>query len=175
MNARFPRGRRARHLTVNESLQEKLAIAREAAIKGNYAQSEHLLRQVLDANPSELEALDLMGFVLFFQGESGEAAEMCLSALRLDPEHAYAMKGLGLCLSRLGEVDNGIAWIARAISKQPDWFDPRWDLAVVLIDNGRRPEAVAVLEAAVAAIPQERDRFQSLLELALSPPADCGP
>jgi tetratricopeptide (TPR) repeat protein len=162
-------------LTVNESLQEKLAIAREAAIKGNYAQSEHLLRQVLDANPSELEALDLMGFVLFFQGEPGEAAEMCLSALRLDPEHAYAMKGLGLCLSRLGDVDSGIAWLVRAISKQPDWFDPRWDLAVVLIDNGRRPEAVAVLKAAVAALPQERDRFSPLLELALSAPADSGP
>lgn len=145
-----------------EALQRRLEEAHEAANAKEFARAEALLVEVLEATPNELSALDLLGFVLFFQGRPEQAEVACRRALAIEPERAYSTKGLGLCLARQGRVDEGVLLLRQAIALAPKWFDPRWDLGVVLADAGRWDEATEVLQQAEGAVPAERSRFASL-------------
>jgi tetratricopeptide (TPR) repeat protein len=118
-----------------------------------------LLDEVLVAQPEHLRALDLLGFVRFFQKRYAEGESLCRRALAVKPDHAYAHKGLGLHLAKLGRLDEGVAMLERAIELAPTWSDPYWDLAVTLFDAGQHAAARAVLDRAKAAVPAERPRL----------------
>lgn len=120
--------------------------ASEAARARRLDEAATLLEQILEADPEHLNALDLFGFVRFFQGRYAEAESYCRRALARSPDHAYAHKGLGLCVAKQGRVEEGIASLERAITLKPTWGDPYWDLGVVLQDAGRLEEALEVLE-----------------------------
>jgi Flp pilus assembly protein TadD len=83
--------------------------------------------------------------------------------LELDPNHAYAHKGLGLCIAKQGgDVEVALASIRRAIELEPNWFDPRWDLVVTLLEAGRFDEARAELEQGRAAFPDRESRWSAM-------------
>jgi Tfp pilus assembly protein PilF len=80
----------------------------------------------------------------------------------LDPTRAYSNKGLGLCLAKQGRVEQGLPYLREAIRLEPEWFDPRWDMAIVLMDAGRHAEALTVLDHATIALPSQRERIEQL-------------
>ncbi len=127
--------------------------AKIAAQRREFGRAESLVREVLAARPDHVPALDLLGFVLYFQGRPAEAEAVCRRTLELKPDHPYALKGLGLCLAKEGDLAGAIASIERAIALKPDWFDPYWDLAVTLVDAGRMADAVAVVQRGRVALP----------------------
>ena len=72
-------------------------------------------------------------------------------ALKINPDSAYANKGMGLSLGRLGEVDKGIEYLRKVIALSYESFtDPYYDLAVLLYENGRNEEALMVLEEGIS-------------------------
>ncbi len=138
-----------RHTQIQDLLNQATAAAREK----RFEQARRLIHKVLETQPDNLRALDLGGFVYFFEERYAQAEQFCRRALQLAPDHAYAHKGLGLCLARQDRLDEGIEELERAISLKPAWADPYWDMAVVLSENGRTDEALAVLERAQLAVP----------------------
>lgn len=124
-----------------------------AAQRRDFGRAENLTREVLAARPESVRALDLLGYVLYFQERPAEAEAICRRTLELRPDHPYALKGLGLCLAKRGETESAVASIERAIALKPDWFDPYWDLAVTLVDAGRQADAVAVIQRGRTALP----------------------
>ncbi|MBN2362314.1 MAG: tetratricopeptide repeat protein [Deltaproteobacteria bacterium] len=136
-----------------------------------------LLDEVLTAHPEHLRALDVLGFVRFFQQRYAEGEALCRRALVIKPDHAYAHKGLGLHLAKQGKLDDGVAMLERAIELNPTWLDPYWDLAVTLFEAGQHERALAVLERGASAIPAERPRltaFQRRIATAVRSAADRG-
>lgn len=146
----------------SETTDPRLEGARLAAVAGNLALAEQLLKLVLRDAPESLPALDLLGYVLYFEGRPVEAEAACRLAVQLEPTRAYSNKGLGLCLAKQGEVDQGLTYLREAIRLAPEWFDPRWDMSIVLMDAGRYTEALDALDQAAAAIPTEAERFERL-------------
>ncbi len=130
-------------------LDEATALAK----RRDFKRSEALLREVLESRPENVAALDLLGYVLYFQNRVKEAEQICRQTLELKPGHAYALKGLGLCIAKRGDVDEAVATIESAITAKPDWFDPYWDLCVTLVDAGRYADACAVMKRARESIP----------------------
>jgi Flp pilus assembly protein TadD len=128
----------------------------------DFPRAERLLQDVLAQEPHNLNALDLQGFVFYFLERPADAEIACRKALELEPNRAYSMKGLGLCVAKQGRLDEGVDLLRKAIQLEPHWFDPRWDLAVVLGDAKRFDEAFAVLTEAEVAVPQEVARFEAL-------------
>ena len=147
----------------NENLSDpRLQGAQAAARAGEFDSAEQLLHEILTQDPFSVLALDLLGFVQYFQGRP-EAAELaCRRALAIDPNRAYSNKGLGLCLAKQGKLDEGLPYLRHAIALEPGWFDPRWDMAVVLCEAERYREALEVLALAELAIPAETKRLTQL-------------
>ena len=145
------------------SVPETLKAARAAVTAKDYERAEVLLRQALEVVPDNLPALDLLGFVLYFSGRPEEGEEACRRALEVNPDHAYAHKGLGLNLAkRGGDLDEAIGHIRRAIELKPDWFDPNWDLVVTLAEAGRIEAAQTELERARQFFPDYGRRWAAM-------------
>ena len=139
-------------------LDEAMTLAK----RRDFKRSESLLREVLDAQPDNVPALDLLGYVLYFQDRATEAETVCRQTLELKPGHAYALKGLGLCMAKRGRVDEAVETIEAAIAAKPDWFDPYWDLCVTLVDAGRHADACAVMKRAREAIPSRAGDWERM-------------
>jgi tetratricopeptide (TPR) repeat protein len=122
--------------------------ADEALGNGEYQSAQLALERLLALVPGDTEALDRLGFAHFQMENYAACRETNRRALELNPGNAYAHKGMGLCLARLGEVDAGVEHLRRAIDIAPDFLDARHDLAVVLVEAERKAEAAAVLDEA---------------------------
>lgn len=135
--------------TRNERVQETVG----AAERGELDSASELLDGLLRDFPEDEEVLDLAGFVRFFQGRFREGEAICRKAIELNPKHAYAHKGLGLHLARQGRVQEGIGALEDAIQLDPTFFDPYWDLAIILHENGMNDRVLELLGIAKAAFP----------------------
>jgi tetratricopeptide (TPR) repeat protein len=88
------------------------------------------------ATGDRLWALDNLGYAYYRLGRPQDALACCRAALELNPGHAYAYKGQGVCLAQLGRLDDGVTSLLKAISIEPNFFDAYHDLAVVLLQGG---------------------------------------
>jgi tetratricopeptide (TPR) repeat protein len=134
-----------------------------------FSEAEQILREVLAELPDDREALDLIGFALYFQDRSAEAEPYCRRAVELSPEHAYAWKGLGMHLIRLGRHDEGFRAVEHATELRPDWFDPHWDFLVMALQVGSPERFDAMMALAKARFPDAAARLAQLA--ARRPPA----
>jgi GTP-binding protein len=144
--------------------QEKFQQARSAATAGRLDEAIGLCHAILSGDPRHRGALDLLGFAHFFKKEFAVAEQWCRKTLDLYPEHAYAHKGLGLCLARQGKLDDGLPHLREAMRLEPKFFDPYWDTAVVLRDAGRYTEALEVLRHGLSQCPERMERARGLLD-----------
>jgi tetratricopeptide (TPR) repeat protein len=148
-------------MNVTEPVNLLVNQARQAAQEKRYDVAADLLEKVLAQAPDHLMAVDLLGFVYFFQGKFSDAEQCCRRALEVKPNHPYALKGLGLCLARQGQVHEGIIFLERAITMSPTWLDPYWDLGVVLFDSGQFEKALEVLVRGQAALPDRKEELEA--------------
>lgn len=148
-------------MSENDSIKKLLDDATVAAQNQQLEVAAQALDQVLDQEEDNLRALDLYGFVRFFQGRFAEGEAFCRRAIEASPQHAYAHKGLGLNLAKQGKLDEGVEWLQKAIALKPEWVDPYWDLSVVLYEAKQYDQAQQILARAQVAIPQQRQRFLS--------------
>ena len=97
--------------------KEKLAEARRLAEARDYVSTERLVREMREQDPDDLVLLDLHGYALYFLGRNDDAESVCRRTLELSPDHAYASKGLGLCLAkREGSTKRRRPWSGRSSS-----------------------------------------------------------
>jgi tetratricopeptide (TPR) repeat protein len=91
-----------------------------------------------------MEALRLMR-----QGKLAEAETVCLAALKRDPRHSEALHLAGLLASQLGQLDEGISRLRRALAIKPK--DPliHGHLALALAKRGHHADAIASFENAL--------------------------
>jgi len=160
---RGPRDGTAHTALPAEESARLLQQATAAASARRLTEADALLTALLDRDPRSVRGLDLLGFVRYFQGRHAEAEDACRRTLALAPDHAYAHKGLGLCLAAQGRLEDGLAELARARELKPGWFDPWWDTAVVLQGAGRHLDALAILDQACLAVPTRRADFQGFV------------
>ncbi len=120
--------------------------AREMVKEEEYQLAEIYISKALETDPQNIEMLNLLGFVHYNLENYPECENANRSVLGIEPENTYSLKGLGLCLSKTGNLDEGVTMLKKSISLTTDDFlDPYHDLAVVLCENGRPKEALQIL------------------------------
>lgn len=109
--------------------------------------SEMLLRKLIKSKGYDYDVYALYGYVAFMLENYADAYEINRELVTKNPDDVYANKGLGLTLAKLGQVDEGIMYLNKAIELSKDKFtDAYHDLSVVLLDNNRCEEALAAVE-----------------------------
>ncbi|MFZ5989492.1 MAG: radical SAM protein [Bacillota bacterium] len=139
--------------------------AKKFSDNGNFQLAEILLSKALEIDKDDMDLFKFYGFVSFMLGNYTDAKNANEMILRQDPDDAYANKGMGLSLGRLGELEKGIEYLKKAIMLSDENFmDPCYDLAVLLIENGRKEEALKVIEEGRKKYKNFEDRSKELYE-----------
>lgn len=130
-----------------EDIDVIISKAKKFADNENFQLAEILLSKAIEMGNKDIKLLEFYGYVSFMLGNYVDAKEANEAVLKIDPENAYANKGMGLSLGRLGEIDKGIEFLRKAIQLSDENFtDPYYDLAVLLFENDRKAEALSVIE-----------------------------
>ncbi|UXI67417.1 tetratricopeptide repeat protein [Tahibacter amnicola] len=136
------------------------ARALHAANIGRVDDAERDLRRVLELKPSDVDAMNALGYTLADANRKlDEALSLIERALKAKPEEPAVIDSLGWVRYRRGELAEAETALKRAFDKQPD-AEIAAHYGEVLWHNGKREEARKVLGEAR----KKDDKNKSLLE-----------
>ncbi len=135
------------------TIAEALSIAFDHHRAGRLAEAATLYGRILDADPANAAALQLLGALAADRGEHERAAGLLARALAEDGANADVHVNYALVLSRLGQPAAAEAAYRRALALAPDHPSARNNLGLLLRDAGRAGAAAAAFRQAVAGRP----------------------
>jgi predicted O-linked N-acetylglucosamine transferase (SPINDLY family) len=135
----------------SELLQQAASLHRQ----GHLAEAETLYRKVLEAEPSQFDALHLYGYLQHQLGRHDTALAWISRALAVNPDVSPAHSNLGLVLRALGRLDDALAAQDRALQLAPGNVEAHTNRAAVLLDMERPEDALASLDRALSLRPDD--------------------
>lgn len=117
---------------------------------------ERDLRQILEREPDNAQALNALGYTLADRTDRyDEAYDLISRALDLEPDDFYILDSMGWVLYRLGRLEEAVEYLRRAQSLRDD-PEVAAHLGEVLWVMGERDEARRVWRDALANTPDDR-------------------
>lgn len=142
-----------------EKDEAAIELASILGMEKRYEEAVKLLLNVLERNPSDIEARKILARTFGWAGEYNESIKEYEKALALNPEDAEAQTGLGRVLSWKGDLEGAESRLRAALEKQPDNNDARLALANALWWKG---EPQASLDEANAALKESPTDIEAL-------------
>ena len=118
-----------------------LAKAVELHRAGRLAEAERAYRRILDSDPDNADALQLLGVIANQAGRPAAAAELIRKALAVNPGHADAHCNLGAALLELGDLRGADAAFRRALEINPAISEALNNLGNIARQQDRPEEA----------------------------------
>jgi tetratricopeptide (TPR) repeat protein len=129
-----------------------LSQAMAAAERGNLGEAEHIARDIVAKHPQLVEALQLLGGLLMAQRRPREAVAPLQDAARLSANPEVETH-LAIALREAGQSDSAVAWLNRAIERQPPCPRAFQELGELLRAKRRYAEAETVLVSGLQVAP----------------------
>ncbi len=133
----------------NEIKLAQFLVAREEMDK-----AENKIKDVLNKDPSVLEARYILGNIYAKQKEYDKAIEEFKKALAVEPEYNEAIFGIATAYMRQGKIEEAIIGFKRAMELDPKDTKPLLHLADIYLDKGELDEALRYLKSGVEINPE---------------------
>ena len=98
--------------------------------RGLLAAAEAAFRHALRAEPNNTQALADLASVLFSQGRNAEAEQVKQTLARLETYPPFHFFDLGRAAVQRGDFEAGRAWLKRELSRDPDYHEVHFWLAL---------------------------------------------
>jgi tetratricopeptide (TPR) repeat protein len=112
-------------------------------------------RAAVQANPKEPNVHFGLGYLLWTQGQTQEAAQQFQAELDNDPEHTQAMLYLADSDIQMGHMDAALPLLEKLVKLNPKSAMGHMDLGIVYADASRNSEALAEFKTAIALKPDD--------------------
>jgi tetratricopeptide (TPR) repeat protein len=109
-----------------------------------------LYAQVLQHDPRNPDALNLLGVLDLRHGRLASAHDRIAQAIRILPQTAFYHNNLGLVFRAMGDLGKAATAFEAARQWQPTLYDAHFNLGVVRERLGQTDEAIAAYEKALA-------------------------
>ena len=121
---------------------------------GNLDEAIRLYRESIHCYPTA-EAHTFLGWTYSFQGRYEDAIEECKRAIAVDPEFGNPYNDIGAYLISLGQLDQAIPWLEKAIhaGRYEAYHYPHCNLGRVYLAKGMLKKALEEFEKALAIQP----------------------
>lgn len=129
--------------------EQLLNFAKQRHHAGDLAGADQLYREVLQAQPSQSEALGLLALACHQRGDMSQAEGWYRRALAVRPSDADAHFRLGMVLMSLSRAAEAETELREAVRLRPDSPDTWNNLGNVLFLSGRADEAIPCYREAV--------------------------
>ena len=144
------------------TVQEVMVAAVKFHQTGQIARAEGIYRKVLQADPNQPDALNLLGVIAHQQGRHDLAVEQIGRAISLNPKGISYLNNFGLACHALGRLEKAMAAYRRALELAPKNAEVLNNLANLLHDQGNVREATDCYQAAVALKPDYAEAHYNL-------------
>lgn len=124
-------------------------------VHGKYPEAEQLVRTVLQSNPNDVSALNILASSLMSQNRADEAIEVLAKVVEVDPESAQAQVRLGLGYVSSGKADLALDSIKDAISINAELEQAEMLLVLTHLKNDDYDSAIEIAKAY-----QQRESFE---------------
>ena len=104
---------------------------------GRMAQAEAICRQILQIEPNQPDALNLLGTIAGRLGKSEIAIELIGKAISANPSNPVYYINLGNVLKEQGKLDEAIENYRKALSLNPDLAGACFNLGIALHAQGK--------------------------------------
>jgi len=129
---------------------------------GQFAAAEAALRQILAAEPRQIDALHLLGVAAHLTGNHQQAIESIGRAIRLNGRVAAFHNNLGEAQRALNRLPEAVASYRRALQLQRNYPDAHNNLGAALAGQGKPDEAIACFRQALRQKPQYAEAHNNL-------------
>lgn len=147
-------------LEVRPGHEKDLIRAAECAIDGRrFERAERYLQRLERLHPGQVDALYLRGVMRAVRGDLAGAVERFDAVIARREEHPRAHAQKGNALLGMGNREDAVRALRRAVELDPGSFPAHYQLAKVLLQNPEAgPEAFPYLERAYALSPPDTRR-----------------
>jgi tetratricopeptide (TPR) repeat protein/2-polyprenyl-3-methyl-5-hydroxy-6-metoxy-1,4-benzoquinol methylase len=126
---------------------------------GRTAEAVESYRRALAIDPAYAEVHFNLGLIAITQGRHDEAVLNLLRAVEIKPEFAQARETLGVELRKIEDPDVAERCYRRALALDPESEGILYELAVLLRERGKSPEALPLLIPALERAPTWRTKL----------------
>jgi tetratricopeptide (TPR) repeat protein len=127
--------------------------------QGNLAAAEAIYRRILNDDPSNTNALHLLGLVALRCGRPEEAIRLIRQAITAVPDQPQFHSNLGAAQRAAGQPEDALHSYDRAIALKSDYAEAHNNRGIALEQLGRPREAVACYDRAIALRPDYAEAF----------------
>ncbi|TEU06036.1 MAG: tetratricopeptide repeat protein, partial [Candidatus Aminicenantes bacterium] len=135
-------------------LYNEIKVAQFLVTEEKMDQAEKKIKNVLNKDPSVLEARYILGNIYSKQKKYDEAIEEYKKALEVDPEYYESIFGIALAYKKSGKYDEAIVGFRRLIDIDPKDTKPLLHLGNIYEEQGELDEAMRYLKSAVTIDPE---------------------
>jgi len=108
---------------------------------GRFREAEQLYRRVLQRDPNNAEALNLLGVLAAQAGHARDAKDLMAKSVAIDPNNPEFHHNLALVYQGTGDGDEAIKSYRRAVELRPEYGDAWLNLGGMLLNRGESVEA----------------------------------
>jgi tetratricopeptide (TPR) repeat protein len=123
-------------VTPNTASAEPFAVAAAALEAGRIPDAVAALQGLLAVEPSNGDALTVLGNIAMLTGDGAAAVSFHQQAIDADPRRADYFNNLALVRLRRGQLDEAYANLLTAVRLEPDHVDALYNLGNLLIGGG---------------------------------------
>jgi tetratricopeptide (TPR) repeat protein len=117
------------------SIDQAMVLATQNQVQGNLPQAEHLLRQILQAQPHHAFALHLLGIIAHQCGKPELALELIGKAITINGNVALFHANAGEMCRQLGRLDDAVAHGERAVKLDASMPSAHSNLGIAYFDQ----------------------------------------
>lgn len=147
---------------MNEQIEMRLLAAFEMQQKGRYEDAERGYSSILNDDPDNVHAHNLLGVICLNSGRPVEAEAHILSALRIHSDDPEAYANLALAYKAMGRLEDAKAAIISALTIEPARPASLALLGSICLDLGSSREAITYLLEALKNSPPKPEWLVSL-------------
>jgi len=145
-------------LNIAKELQKGLQLHQA----GKLPEAGEIYKKILEADPENVDALNLMGVLLQAGGQLDTAIVLLEQATKLAPDYAAPLVNLGNALQLAGKAGEAVEAFEKAMALEPAQPEAANNLASALNDLGRHEDAVRACQAALKLKPGFAEAYNNM-------------
>jgi len=135
-------------------LEDMLKQALDNFNTGDFLLAQNILGKLLNNNPQDLQALEMLGVIFAIEKKYGEAIQIFTKAIKLSPSNPQLLHNRGVALAESGKHEEAILDLEKSISIDKNNLDALLTLGISYKSFKLYQKSLAILEKTLSLEPR---------------------
>lgn len=146
------------HKTLDKKFNQGLYLQQ----KGHYLEAKSIYQEILKLQPTNPDALHLIGLAYYYLREFNSAIESISEAIKINSHIAEFYSNRGLAFHAIKDKDNALKDYEKAIALRSNFAQAYANKGLLLLDNKKIESAISNFEIAILFIPEYAEAHYNL-------------